>query len=138
MLDKARRLNKKKDYIKLATHGRPIHGPYCALRIRKQSDLKSLVGFITSTKAMKLAFDRNRVKRRMRAIIHEIWKDIPNSVHLLFILKPIITDVEYPVLREEIRRMIKKIPFALEKPAKFSSRGVKYTKKHENPPTSHT
>ena len=134
MLDKARRLTKKRDFMKLATQGRPIYGPYMVLRIRKLATEHSQVAFITSTKVMKLAVDRNRAKRRMRALLREMWSEVPGGFHLLFILKPIVKDEAYALLRDEVRRMLLKIPFALQKPPKISSRGVKYEKKHANPP----
>lgn len=133
MLDKARRITKKRDFMKLATQGRPIHGPFAALRIRKLEGIRSQVAFITSTKVMKLAVDRNRAKRRMRSLLRELWSEIPAGLHLLFILKPEVKDIAYDALREEVRRMVLKIPSALEKPAKPSSRGVKFVKKHATP-----
>lgn len=136
MLDKARRLTKKRDFMKLATQGRPIYGSCVALRVRKIANDESQVGFITSTKVMKLAVDRNRAKRRMRALLREIWKDVPSHVHLLFVLKPEVAIIPYSQLRDEIIRMLSKIPTALQKPPKISSRGVKFIRKHANTPIS--
>lgn len=134
MLDKARRLTKKRDFMKLATQGRPIYGSCAALRVRKIAGVASQVGFITSTKVMKLAVDRNRAKRRMRALLREVWNEVPPNVHLLFVLKPEVATIPYTQLQEEVVRMLSKIPAALEKPPKISSRGVKYIRKHANPP----
>lgn len=134
MLDKARRLTKKRDFMKLATQGRPIYGSCAALRVRKIAGLPSQVGFITSTKVMKLAVDRNRAKRRMRALLRELWNEVPQHVHLLFVLKSEVVTIQHTQLKDEIRHMLSKIPAALEKPPKISSRGVKYIRKHANPP----
>lgn len=134
MLDKARRLTKKRDFMKLATQGRPVYGAFAVLRIRKNAGHTSHVAFITSTKAMKLAVDRNRAKRRMRALLREMWAEVPAGLHLLFVLKPEVAKAEYGALREEVKRLLAKIPAALEKPAKISSRGHKFIKKHADHP----
>lgn len=133
MLDKARRLTRKRDFMKLATQGRPIYGQFSALRVRALPGVSSQVAFITSTKVMKRAVDRNRAKRRMRAILRELWSSVPTGLHLLFILKPECKSVDYKTLQDEVLHMLSKIPAALQKPAKISSRGVKYKNKYARP-----
>jgi ribonuclease P protein component len=115
--------------MKLAVQGRPIFGPYCTLRIRETKNVPTKVAFITSTKVMKLAVDRNRAKRRMRAIVRELWAELPANFSLLFILKPECKDVDYKKLTEEVRRLVGKIPEAMTKPPRISSRGTKYISK---------
>ena len=120
--------------MKLATQGRAVYGPYMVLRIRTKAKGSSLVGFITSTKVMKLAVDRNRAKRRMRALMRELWSEVPPDLYLLFVLKPEVATVEHGKLRDEVKHLLSKIPEALKKPPKISSRGAKYISKHASHP----
>lgn len=129
MLPRDKRLTKKKDFMKLAVQGRPIFGPYMTLRIRETLNAPTKVAFITSTKVMKLAVDRNRAKRRMREVVRGLWSELPLHFSLLFILKPETKDVAYDKLIEETRRLIAKIPEAMTKPPKVSSRGSKFMSK---------
>lgn len=94
MLSKDRRLTKKRDFSKLGTQGRSIHGPFATLRVRMSKAGEKRVAFITSTKVMKRAVDRNRAKRRMREVARKLWDELPDA-HLLFILKSECKDVPY-------------------------------------------
>lgn len=132
MLPKSQRLTKKRDFMKLAVQGRSIFGPYATLRILPKKG-PSRVAFITSTKVFKLSVDRNRAKRRMREVIHQLFSEIPPDMSLLFVLKPESRDAEYAKLVEEVQRMLAKIPEAMTKPPKPSSRGVKFRAKQQAP-----
>ena len=129
MLPKPKRLHKQRDYMKLAVKGHPIFGLYFTLRIMPAKNTNAKIGFITSTKVMKLSVDRNRAKRRMREIVREIYAEFPSDMFFAFILKPEVKTVPFETLREEVRRMILKVPEALARPAKVSSRGKKVTTK---------
>lgn len=128
MLPKQKRLTKKRDFMKLATHGRPIFGPYATLRVRVTPNEGTRVAFITSTKVFKLAVHRNRAKRRMREAVRALWPELPADMHLLFVLKPEAMTAPFPRILEEVRRLVGRIPDELTKPPKMSSRGKKYSK----------
>lgn len=132
MLPKSQRLTKKRDFMKLAVQGRSIFGPYATLRILQKKG-PTRVAFITSTKVFKLSVDRNRAKRRMRDVLHQLFSELPPDMSLLFVLKPESRDAEFTKLIEEVKRMIAKIPEAMTKPAKPSSRGVKFKTKQSTP-----
>lgn len=133
MLPKSKRLTKKKDFLNLATKGRSIFGPYATLRVKPSGTEETRVAFITSTKVMKLAVDRNRAKRRMREAVRSVWSDLPPKMHLLFVLKPEAKSAKFESLIAEIKRLLGKIPEAMSKPPKPSSRGVKHVKKLATP-----
>ncbi len=132
MLPKSRRLTKKRDYTKLAVQGRSVFGPYMTLRVNARKEA-TRIGFITSTKVMKKAVDRNRAKRRMREAIRALLPEIPPSFSLLFILKPETKDVPFETLLVEVRRLLSKIPEAMTRPAHVSSRGKKVIQKRATP-----
>lgn len=139
MLDRSKRLTKKKEFTRLAIKGRSIFGPYATLRIvEARTGEASRVAFITSTKIFKHAVDRNRTKRRLREVVRALLAEIPAGVNLLFIAKPEARDAEFQKLMDEIRRLISKIPEALKQPARPSSRGVKHKKKMTQPKVAKT
>jgi len=129
MLARPKRLTKKKEFVRLATKGRSVFGPYATLRVVEVGRGEGKIAFIVSTKIYKHAVDRNRTKRRLREVVRALLPTIPPGVNLLFVAKPEARDVEYGKLTEEIRRLVSKIPEALKQPARPSSRGVKHAKK---------
>lgn len=129
MLPKAHRLTKKKDFMKLAVQGRSIFGSYATLRFKKSSEPETKIAFIISTKVFKKAVDRNRARRRMRAVMRSLLPELPERMHLLFVLKPECRTAKFELLMQEAKRMILKIPEALSKPPKPSARGMKWMKK---------
>jgi len=136
MLPKSKRLTKQRDFLKLAASGHTVFGPYATLRVRQVPGKATQVAFITSTKVFKKSVDRNRVKRRLREVVRLLWHELPAGMHLLFILKPEALKAEWPLLTAEIKRMITRIPEALTKPIKPSSRALKHKAKISRPKPS--
>ena len=117
----------------MAVKGRPIFGPLFTLRIMPMKGQPAKIGFITSTKVMKLAVHRNRAKRRMREAARMLYSEFLPEMAYAFILKPEVRTAKFELLESEIRRMIERIPEALTKPPKMSSRGKKVTLKFSQP-----
>ncbi|MBU2509169.1 ribonuclease P protein component [Patescibacteria group bacterium] len=130
MFEKQFRLTKAKDFEKLGTKGRSVYGPFMVMRVRPVSDGPK-VAFITSTKVFKSAVDRNRVKRRLRHVLKTHINEVPNNVHILFIVKREALKAPHDELAEEARRLILKIPEALKKPPKLSPRAQKMKEKRK-------
>lgn len=130
MLPSTQRLKKTKDFALMATKGRSIFGPLATLRVRLDSkvpkDQPSKIGFIVSTKVFKRAVKRNLAKRRFRSAMRELLPIIPPGYHLLFILKPETLTEDYETIKQEITRLVGKIPETMSKPLKLSPRA-----KHE-------
>lgn len=120
MLAKTHRLTQKRDFEKLSNQGRSVFGPFLTMRVRSVANPVPRIAFITSTKVFKLAVDRNRVKRRLRAILRELLPKVPPSLHILFVVKPEALHAEHLALTAEVERLLGKIPEALTKPAKPS------------------
>lgn len=125
MLAKPHRLVQARHFEKLSHQGRSVFGPFVTMRVRQTGENRSKIAFITSTKVFKLAVDRNRVKRRLRAILRELLPNVPKNVHVLFVVKPEALKAEHAPLKAEIERLLGKIPEALTKPAKPSPGAVR-------------
>lgn len=132
MLPKSQRLTKKRDFSKLGVQGRSAYGPRMTMRVRQAAEAEPRVAFITSTKVMKFAVDRNRAKRRMREVIRSLWTEIPKHIHVLFILQPQVVDLDHAELVAEVRHLLEKIPQTLLKPARPSPRARKVAKKRQS------
>lgn len=133
MLPKPKRLTKHRDFLKIAAKGHVVFGPLATLRIRAVKDEPTKVAFITSTKVFKTAVDRNRAKRRMREALRLLWPELPANMHLLFVLKPECRTIAWESMVEEVKRMVSRIPEALLKPPKPSSRARKQATKLARP-----
>lgn len=133
MLPKPKRLTKYRDFLRIGAKGHAVFGPYATLRVRPVPAEKTKAAFITSTKVFKKAVDRNRAKRRMREVVRLLWAELPANTHLLFVLKPECRDAAWPKLVEEVRRLVGRIPEALQKPPKPSSRAQKHAAKMARP-----
>jgi ribonuclease P protein component len=129
VLKKPNRLTHAKDFKKLGVFGRTVFGPFMTMRVMTINGIGPKVAFITSTKAMKRAVDRNRIKRRMRAIIAGEMAKIPKNLHVLFILKPEALKTTTVELIAETTRLLGKIEEALKKPATLSPRARKIREK---------
>ncbi len=125
MLEKKMRMKKTKDFASMATKGRTVFGPYATLRFRPIKDNELKVAFIISTKVFKRSVDRNLAKRRFRNAFREVSQAAPKGMHMLFILKPEAKDVDYEKIKEDIARMLEKIPETLKKPVQISPRARK-------------
>lgn len=120
-------MKKTKDFIRMATKGRSVFGPYATMRIRKIDNGKeeAKIAFIISTKIFKRAVKRNRAKRRFRTAVHQVLESFPKGYHIIFILKPNTLDAPMDQMREEVSRMLEKVPEIMQKPIKLSPRAKK-------------
>lgn len=113
----------------MATKGRSIFGPLAVLRVRQEAreprTVQSKIGFIVSTKIFKRAVKRNLAKRRFRSAVRELLPQIPTGYHLLFVLKPETLTADYQIMRQEILRLVGKIPETMTKPLRLSPRAKK-------------
>lgn len=131
MLKKQYRLRKARDFKQIGLKGRSIFGPLMTMRVIKSTEKHPKVAFITSIKAFKKAVDRNLIKRRMREIVRSLLLEIPEQIHLIFILKPEAMKAKRQDLLIETKRLLSKITEALTKPPKPSPRALKEKAKRE-------
>lgn len=122
-------MKKTKDFAQMATRGRSVFGPLATMRVRRidssPEPADSRIGFIISTKIFKRAVKRNLAKRRFRGAVRELLDQIPKGYHLLFVLKPDTLTADYQVIKDEILRLVSKIPETMSKPLKLSPRARK-------------
>jgi ribonuclease P protein component len=106
-----------RDFALISQKGRPVFGPFFTLRVRLSKET-TRVGFVASNKIFRRANKRNRAKRRLRAVLREVFAQWPAQMDLLFVLKQEVLDAPYEELRASVLRSFEKIPEALLKPLK--------------------
>lgn len=126
MLKKPFRLTKARDFKLLGVKGRSVYGSFLVMRVRTvPAGEGPKVAFITSTKVFKKAVDRNRIKRRLRALMQGLLLEIPKNIHLLFIVRQEALPASHANLTAELKRLLAKIPEALTQPPRLSPRAKK-------------
>lgn len=110
MLPKATRISTKA-FKSLEKGGTSYHAPLLTLRVSKKDDCKediSLFSFVVSKKVSKKAPMRNTLKRRGRAIVQGVYKDIKTCFICVFYYKKDSDKATYPELKKQILFLLKK------------------------------
>ena len=74
-------------------------------RLPNEDDKPSKFAFIVSKKVAVRAVDRNKLKRRARAIVRELFGEIKDNFGCLLFFKKMATDLSYEELKKTIREI---------------------------------
>ena len=107
MLPKNYRLRKRTEFSYSFKHGKFNSFKNFDLVIFTRRDKLLRIGFSVSKKVGK-AVVRNKVKRRMSAVIYKNLKNLNNWFNLIFIAKPEITNVSFFDLEKELNFELEK------------------------------
>lgn len=107
MLPKNFRLRKRTEFVYSFKHGKFNSFKNINIVVFKRTDKLIRIGFSVSKKVGK-AVVRNKIKRRMSAVIFKNLKQIKTGYNLIFIAKPEIVNLSFLDLENELN-------FALEK-----------------------
>jgi len=108
MLPQAHRLRLEKDIKTLFARGKSVFGSYVGMKFRPNSLSVSRFAVVVGVKVSKKAVVRNRLKRQVRAIIHEDLKKIAPGHDILFFLKAPVVGVPFEDLQKEVLSSLKK------------------------------
>lgn len=105
-------LRKRADFLRLRD-SKPFHSPHITLRLRpastKLADNTCRVGITVSKYCSKKAVERNRIKRRLRSLIREIWPDCAREGHdYVLIAKTSALHAPYEELRTQLMQSLKR------------------------------
>jgi len=109
MLAKQFRLTKDKDFERVAKRGRAVYGETIALKWIKNNLPQSRFGIVVSLKIDKRATVRNKIKRRIRAVIRENVKNIKIGYDYLILTKPEIKTLTYQNIEEKLMQFLKNV-----------------------------
>lgn len=109
MLPKHNRLKNKKDFDNVFKKGKKIAGKLIFLKALKNKLDFSRFGFIVSLKISKKAVVRNKIKRRLRAVIKENILNIKIGLDIIIIAKPEILDKEYKEIKNDLENLLQNL-----------------------------
>ena len=101
------RLTKNKDFERVAKKGQSVYARELALKWVKNGLDYSRFGIICSLKVSKKAVVRNRIKRRIRAILRENLKNIRIGYDYLILTKPEIQELDYQQVTTKLLELFK-------------------------------
>lgn len=108
MLPKINRINKKKDFDEIFKKGKSIKDGFLIFKILENNSGKNRFGFIVSQKVAKKAVLRNKIKRRLRAVVGANMKNIKNGADIVLIALPGIEKKEFSEIQSSISKILSK------------------------------
>ena len=108
MLIRTQRVVKEKDFNAVLGRGRFVTTPFFLLKYIRNDRGSNRYGFIVSKKVSKKATERNKVKRRLRAIIQKTTKEAQRGCDMVFVVKKGATTASFGELQEATLGALKK------------------------------
>ncbi len=112
MLALKNRIRQKRDFAKIFKVSRPVHTENLIFRFTKKQDQNSQTrfAFIINNKVEKRAVYRNRLRRRLQAIVAELLFEAEKGYDVVVIIKPgSILSLDYNKLKAQLVFGLKKI-----------------------------
>lgn len=108
MLAKRYRLTKNKDFAKVAQQGQVVFSRALGLKWIKNNLPYSRFGIVVSLKVDKKAVVRNKVKRRIRAVLKENLSKIVKGCDFLILTKPEIKELDYQQIKDKLLNLLER------------------------------
>jgi len=108
VLTKENRLKKKSDFDKVFKRGTKFKEDFLFLRVVNNNSKKSRFGFIVSQKVSKKATLRNKMKRRLRAMVRARMPKIKKGFDVVFITNPGLEKKDFWELEDILDTIFKK------------------------------
>lgn len=113
MLPRELRLNEKRLYDQVFRRGTWARGRYFSV-VWLATNKPGKLGFIVTKKVTKSAVARNRSKRRIRALMHELlqgdFSPLMQYHYLVVVLHQTVDNVSPGELKNQVERVLHKIP----------------------------
>ena len=108
MLPKINRLREEKDFDKIFKKGKNFKNSFLILKVLQNNLKENRFGFIISKKVSKKAVLRNKIKRRLRDIIHQNTKNIKKGIDVVLIVLPGLEEKNFLETKEILNILLKK------------------------------
>ena len=106
MLKRAKRLRKDKDFDNVFKCGKSAYSQIIGVKIEKNNLNHNRFGILVGTKVSKKAVDRNKIKRRIRAIIHNEEPLLKAGYDCAVIVLPLILAKSYDEIKSGVRAIL--------------------------------
>ena len=107
MLSKENRLTKNKYFQYIYRKGTKVHSANITL-LYASTKIKPLKVGITVSNKVGDAVTRNKVKRRIRAIIRNYLKNMSDKYNYVIVVRPSVVNLSFDELKKEVRYILKK------------------------------
>ncbi len=107
MLPKTQRV-KKESFPEIYKKGQAFHSKNFSLFVLSIPGQKSAFSFVVSSKIIRKATERNKIKRRSRAIVEKNLPSLKKGHALVFVLKSYNNKTTFQELEENICQLLKK------------------------------
>ncbi len=108
MLSEIDRLRKKKDIERVFGKGKRFKEGFLILKITRNDLSQTRFGFIVSRKVSKKATLRNKIKRRLRAIVGKKMGKLKKGLDVLLIAYPGLETKDFWEIDETLNKLFKK------------------------------
>lgn len=108
MLPKEHRLKKETEIKKLFQKGKGVFDVFVGVKFRKNGEEVSRFVVVVGTKAHKRAYKRNRIRRRIRAVLKEHLLDIAPGFDVAVIAKPNALTASYEELERSVLNALRR------------------------------
>ncbi len=108
MLAKKYKLSKQTDFKRVYNYKHVIHTKYFSVYNAPNNLKNPRFSLIVANKVSKKAVDRNRIRRRMKAVILRQLKNIPIGKDIIISAKPAILPLDFKVTQEALIRALNK------------------------------
>jgi len=105
MLSKNNRLRKDKDFEKVFKEGKFFSENFLSCKFTKNNLEASRFGFLVGVKVSKKAVDRNKVKRRLRAIVRNLISSFKPSFDIVIMVRPVIKEKTFSEIQETLKKL---------------------------------
>lgn len=109
MLTRTRRIAKEKDFNTILGRGRFVATPFFLLKYTNNDLAYDRYGFVVSKKVSKKATERNKAKRRLRAIAQKNPYTAAHGRDMVFVVKKEIVHAPFNAIQEAALAAFKKI-----------------------------
>lgn len=108
MLKKENRLRKTKEIESVFKEGRSFYDQFFTLKIAKNNLENNRLCVVISAKVSKKSVDRNKLKRRVRAIFYSQKEALSKGFDFLIIAKKETNNQEFPAIKESLINLFKR------------------------------
>lgn len=108
MLPPEYRLRKDKDFQSLFNEGTTFSYRFLYFRVKKNLLNQTRFGFIVSKKVSRKAVIRNKIKRKLRALVRERLSKIKKGFDIAIVVNPTFKMVNFGSIEEVIEILFKK------------------------------
>jgi ribonuclease P protein component len=107
MVVKRERIKKSIDFERIFQTGKTTTGRFVFLKTKKTKNKNCRWCFVIGSKVSKKAIERNKVKRRVREIMADIYSDLLPGYDIVIVAKKEILGRKYTEIKDETIKILK-------------------------------